>query len=150
MGQIDMYAGRLDAAEVRHKKAHTLNPYDARILALWSPLATYLGKPEEGLKLIERAIALNPLHPAWYETNLGLACYCAGEYEQGSEAYHSVANPQAGVLAGLVACLFELGDREAVKQAKVAPSGEDFRLLSIALRRAASLQVCCRQGTPPE
>ena len=63
MGQIDMYAGRLDAAEVRHKKAHTLNPYDARILALWSPLATYLGKPEEGLKLIERAIALNPLTP---------------------------------------------------------------------------------------
>ena len=120
MGQIDMYAGRLDAAEVRHKKAHTLNPYDARILALWSPLATYLGKPEEGLKLIERAMALNPLHPAWYETNLGLACYCAGEYEQGAEAYQSVANPQAGVLAGLVACLFELGDREAVKQAKVA------------------------------
>jgi TolB-like protein len=57
MGQIDMYAGRLDGAEVRHKKAHTLNPYDARILALWSPLATYLGKPEEGLKLIERLFA---------------------------------------------------------------------------------------------
>ena len=46
-GQIDIYAGRLDAADVRHKKAHALNPFDARILALWSPLATYRGRPDE-------------------------------------------------------------------------------------------------------
>ena len=65
IGQIDMYRGRLDAAEVRHKKAHALNPYNARILALWSPLATYLGKPDEGRSWIEKAMSLNPLHPAW-------------------------------------------------------------------------------------
>lgn len=120
MGQIDMYAHRLDVAEVRHKKAHALNPYDARILALWSPLATYLGKPEEGRRLIERAMALNPLHPPWYETNLGLACYCAGEYEQGSAAYRRVANPQPGVMVGLVACRAQLGDQDGAREARAA------------------------------
>ena len=120
MGQIDMYAQRLDTAEVRHKKAHALNPYDARILALWSPLATYLGKPEEGRRLIERAMALNPLHPPWYETNLGLACYCAGEYERAAVAYQNVANPQAGVLAGLLACRAQLRDQEGAREARTA------------------------------
>ena len=86
-GQIDMYRKRLDAAEVHHKKAYALNPYDARILALWSPLATYLGKPDEGRKRIEKAMALNPHHPAWYATNLGLACYCSSAYADGAAVY---------------------------------------------------------------
>jgi adenylate cyclase len=88
-GQMDMYRKLLDAAEVHHKKAYALNPYDARILALWSPLATYLGKPDEGRKRIEKAMALNPHHPAWYTTNLGLACYCSSAYADGAAIYAS-------------------------------------------------------------
>jgi adenylate cyclase len=118
VGQIEMYRKQLDSAEVRHKKAHALNPFDARIMALWSPLATYLGKPEEGRAWIERATRLNPLHPAWYETNLGLACYCSRQYEEGAAVYASVVGPQAGVLAGLVACRAQLGDEDGVKRAR--------------------------------
>ena len=117
-GQVAMYRGQLDAAEVHHKKANALNPYDARIMALWSPLATYLGKPEEGKAWIDRAIRLNPYHPAWYATNLGLACYCAGQYEQAAVAYASVAAPQIGVLAGLAACRAQSGDRNAAAAAR--------------------------------
>jgi adenylate cyclase len=128
-GQIDMYRKRLDIAEIRHKKAHALNPYDARILALWSPLATYLGKPDEGRTRIEQAMTLNPLHPVWYETNLGLACYCSGAYDEGAAVYSSVPEPQVGVLAGLVACRAQLQDADGAAEARsallhVAP---DFR-----------------------
>jgi adenylate cyclase len=119
-GQIDMYRRRLDVAEVRHKKAYALNPCDARILALWSPLATYLGKPDEGRNRIERAMILNPLHPAWYETNLGLACYCSGAYDKGAAVYSGVAAPQIGVLAGLVACRAQLEDKEGIAEARSA------------------------------
>jgi adenylate cyclase len=120
MGQIDMYAGRLDAADARHKKAHALNPYDARILALWSPLATYRGRPDEGLDLIERAMRLNPWHPAWYTTNLGLACYSGGDYERAAQVYAGIAAPQAGPLAGLVAAHGQLGDSEKAASACAA------------------------------
>jgi adenylate cyclase len=137
-GQIDMYRKRLDAAEVHHKKAYALNPYDARILALWSPLATYLGKPDEGRKRIEKAMALNPHHPAWYSTNLGLACYCSSAYADGAAVYASVAEPQVGVLAGLAACRAQLGDVEGAAAARNA-------LLATAPSFSVSLFV---QGRP--
>jgi adenylate cyclase len=133
-GQIDMYGRRLDAAEVHHKKAYALNPYDARILALWSPLATYLGKPDEGRRRIEKAMALNPHHPAWYTTNLGLACYCSHAYADGAAFYGSVAEPQAGVLAGLAACCAQLGETDRAEAARAA-------LLAIAPDFRASLFV---------
>ena len=128
-GQIDMYRGRLDSAEVHHKKAFALNPYDARILALWSPLATYLGKPDEGRRRIEKAMELNPHHPAWYATNLGFACYCSSAYAEGAAVYGSVAEPQVGVLAGLAACRAQLGDAEGAAAARAAllAKAPDFR-----------------------
>jgi len=133
-GQIDMYRRRLDAAEVHHKKAYALNPYDARILALWSPLATYLGKPDEGRRRIEKAMELNPHHPAWYTTNLGLACYCSHAYADGAAVYGSVAEPQVGVLAGLSACRAQLGEGEGAAAARAA-------LLAMAPSFRASLFV---------
>ena len=128
-GQIDMYRRRLDEAEVHHKKAYALNPYDARILALWSPLATYLGKPDEGRRRIEKAMELNPHHPAWYTTNLGLACYCSYAYSDGAAVYGSVAEPQVGVLAGLAACWAQLGeaDRAGAARAALLAMAPDFR-----------------------
>ena len=136
-GQIDMYQRRLDAAEVHHKKAHALNPYDARILALWSPLETYLGKPDAGRARIEKAMALNPNHPAWYATNLGLACYCSGAYADGAAVYATVAEPQAGVLAGLAACRAQLGDGAGAAAARSA-------LLAVAPAFSARLFVDAR------
>lgn len=65
-------------------------------------------------------MALNPHHPAWYTTNLGLACYCSSAYADGAAIYASVAKPQAGVLAGLAACRAQLGDLEGAAAARAA------------------------------
>ena len=125
-GQVAMYRGELETAEVHHKKALSLNPYDCHIMALRSPLATYLGKPEEGIDWALRAMSFYPGHPAWYTTNLGLAHYCARNYREAAEAYASVAEPQVGVLAGLAAARAQLGDRAGAQAAaqsllKLAP-----------------------------
>lgn len=112
-----MYKGELDKAEVHHKKALSLNPYDCHIMALRSPLATYLGKPEEGIEWAMRAMSLYPGHPAWYATNLGLAHYCARNYREAEQAYAAIAEPQAGVLAGLAAARARLGDRDGAQAA---------------------------------
>ncbi len=116
-GQVAMYSGALETAEVHHKKAFSLNPYDCHILALRSPLATYLGKPEEGIAWATRAIALFPDHPAWYASNLGLAQYCAGRYAEAAATYAGVADPQIGVLGGLAAARARAGDAAGARAA---------------------------------
>jgi adenylate cyclase len=116
-GQVAMYRRDFGPAEVHHKKALSLNPYDCHIMALRSPLATYLGKPEEGIEWAMRAMSLYPGHPDWYATNLGLAHYCARNYHEAEQAYASVAEPQAGVLAGLAAARARLGDSEGAQAA---------------------------------
>ncbi|MEZ5865233.1 MAG: hypothetical protein R3D25_14660 [Geminicoccaceae bacterium] len=115
-GQVAMYAGDLDLAAVHHKRA-ALQPFDAHILALRSPLAVYLGKPEEGVLLIERAIRLDPFPPPWYASNHGLALYAARRYAEAAAAYAAAAMPQTGVLAGLAASLARLGDAAGARQA---------------------------------
>ena len=116
-GQIAMYARELDVAEVHHKKACSLNPYSTHIMALRSPLATYLGKPEEGIDWAERAMARYEAYPSWYASNLGLAHYCARNYRQAAEVFGGVIEPSVGVLAGLAAARAQLGDQHAVEAA---------------------------------
>jgi adenylate cyclase len=117
-GQITMYLGRLAEAEQHHIKAYDLNPFDAHVMALRAPLAVYLGKPEVGERWARRAMALNPRHPDWYVTNLGLALYMLGRYEEAVAAYAMVAEPQVGVLAGLAASHVQAGDEKAAVDAR--------------------------------
>ena len=70
-----MYRGQLAEAEQHHQRAYQLNPFDAHVMALRAPLAVYLGKPDDGERWARRAMQLNPDHPDWYVTNLGLALY---------------------------------------------------------------------------
>jgi TolB-like protein/class 3 adenylate cyclase len=117
-GQIAMYLGSLAEAEAHHVKACELNPFDAHIMALRAPLAVYLGKPEEGERWARRAMALNPRYPDWYVTNLGLALYMLGRYEEAIAAYAMVAEPQVGILAGSAASHAQAGDGKTAAEVK--------------------------------
>jgi adenylate cyclase len=118
LGQVQLYAGEDDAAQIHHRKAAALNPYDTHIMALRSPLAVYRGKPEEGVLLIERALRITPNPPSWYPTNLGLALYCAGRYAEAATAYQGIATPQTGALAVLAASLAQAGDADAAARVR--------------------------------
>jgi adenylate cyclase len=124
-GQIMMYRGQLVEAEHHHQRAHELNPLDAHVIALRAPLAVYLGKPDEGEYWARRAMQLNPRYPDWYVTNLGLALYGLGRYEDAIAVYAKVAAPQVGILAALAACHAQTGDT-------VAASTTRERLLELA------------------
>jgi len=110
LGQIQMYTGQLAEAEQHHQRACELNPYDAHVMALRAPLAVYLGRADEGERWARRAMRLNPLPPDWYVTNLGLALYTLGRYEDAIAAYAKVPTPQIGILAGLTASYAQAGD----------------------------------------
>ena len=84
-------------------------------MALRAPLAVYLGNPDEGEQWARRAMQLNPHHPDWYVTNLGLALYGLGRYEDAIATYVKVAAPQVGILAMLAASYAQTGDAEAAR-----------------------------------
>ena len=109
-GQITMYRRQFEKAEHHHQRAYELNPFDANILALRSPLAVYLGKAVEGEALARRSMQLNPNYPDWYVSNLGLALYCQRRYREATKVYAKAAVPQVGILALLAASYAQLGD----------------------------------------
>jgi adenylate cyclase len=109
-GQIAMYRRQFEKAEHHHQRAYELNPFDAHIIALRSPLSVYLGKAAEGEELARRAMHLNPNYPDWYVSNLGLALYCQGRYLDAAKAYAKAAVPQLGILALLAASYAQSGD----------------------------------------
>jgi adenylate cyclase len=150
-GQVAMYRRDFGPAEVYHKKALSLNPYDCHIMALRSPLATYLGKPEEGIDWAMRAMSLYPGHPDWYATNLGLAHYCARNYREAEQAYSGVAEPQVGVLAGLAAARARLGDSKGARAAvsevlKMVPAFSSELLVGMRPFRREEDRDHLRQG----
>ena len=104
-------------------------------MALRAPLAVYLGKPDEGEHWARRAMQLNPDHPDWYVTNLGIALYALGRYEEAVVAYAKVAAPQIGILAGLAASYAQAGNIVGAEASRRAPARDSTRLLGATLVR---------------
>lgn len=81
----------------RHAKiALDLNPNDTDLLADLGWRFSLLSDWAGGIPLVEKAITLNPGHPAWYRGILALYYYLIEEYEQARD--HSEAYFQPDVL----------------------------------------------------
>jgi Tfp pilus assembly protein PilF len=62
--------------------ALSLSPNNADLLASYGWALSYLGKAEEAVELIKKAMRLNPVYPDWYIQGLILALYSAKCYEE--------------------------------------------------------------------
>lgn len=87
--------GRRDRALVEVKKAISFDPNYAGAHVLQATLLYFNGQPQEGLRLIKRAIALNPHHPYNYSFHLGQAHYVLHHYDDAIESFNQVlaSNP---------------------------------------------------------
>jgi tetratricopeptide (TPR) repeat protein len=75
------------------ERAIDLNPNDADVLALSAVALPWLGKPEQAVELLERAMRLNPHFPNWY---LGMArdvYFYAGQFEKSIAAAKQKNSP---------------------------------------------------------
>ena len=63
------------------EQAIALDPNDADGYARLSLVLLCMGQPEEAIRLIEKAMRLNPRYPAWYLLWLGHAYSSAGRLE---------------------------------------------------------------------
>jgi adenylate cyclase len=86
------------------QRALELNPNDDLIVVQQGEILTWLGRAEEGVEWIRKAMRLNPYHPARFWHHLGRACFATRRYAEAAEALSRIASPDEFVHAFLAAC----------------------------------------------
>ncbi len=69
-------------ALAEYERALALSPNNADLLAVYGWDLPLLGRAEEGVELIKKAMRLNPKYPDWYGQSLIFALYSAKHYEE--------------------------------------------------------------------
>jgi adenylate cyclase len=102
-----------DRASYHQERALALNPNYDLVVVQQGELLTWLGRPEEGIDWIRKAMRLNPCHPERFWNHLGRACYCAEKYAEASEAFSRIARPDCTHHAFLAATFAQMGNAVA-------------------------------------
>ena len=136
MGWIQMYHDRDSrGAEASFHRALELSPGNAEVLRGAGMLARTLGRREEPVELLRRAVEQDPLSAVAYHT-LGIALHDASHFVEAEEAYRKalmLAPQRILARAGLsMALLAQQRGEEALAETLQEPQ-EPFRLWSLAI-----------------
>ena len=102
-----------EKAAYHQERALGLNPNSDLIVVQQGELLTWMGRPEEGIEWIRRAMRLNPYHPERFWNHLGRAQYTARLYADAIASYSKLTAPDQMHHAMLAASAAQLGDRTA-------------------------------------
>jgi adenylate cyclase len=102
-----------DKAAYHQDRALSLNPNSELIVVQQGELLTWLGRPEEGIEWIRRAMRLNPYHPERFWNHLGRAQYTARAYADAVASFSKLTAPDHAHHAFLAASSAQLGNRTA-------------------------------------
>src|SRR5579872_2897518 len=102
-----------DKAAYHQERALTLNPNYDLVVVQQGELLTWLGRPEEGIDWIKKAMRLNPYHPERFWSHLGRACYCAEKYAEAAEAFSRLTQPDHTHHAFMAATFAQMGNAVA-------------------------------------
>lgn len=111
-----LYLGQFHGAEADIRLALDLNRYNADTIEQMGHLLILRGKPLPALGWIDHATRLDPLHPAFYHYDRGLAYYGLGEYRQAVEAYERPTLLPPWVAVQLAASYAQLGDAAGARR----------------------------------
>jgi adenylate cyclase len=99
-----------EKAAHHQERALALNPNYDLVVVQQGELLTWLGRPEEGIDWIKKAMRLNPYHPERFWSHLGRACYCAEKYAAAAEAFSRITRPDHTHHAFLAATFAQMGN----------------------------------------
>jgi len=99
-----------DKAAYHQERALALNPNYDLVVVQQGELLTWLGRPEEGIDWIRKAMRLNPYHPERFWSHLGRAYYCAERYAEAAEAFSRITRPDHTHHAFLAASFAQMGN----------------------------------------
>jgi adenylate cyclase len=121
-----------DQSAYHQERALGLNPNDDLIVVQQGEVLTWLGRPEEGIEWIEKAMRLNPFHPERFWSHLGRAFFVAHRYREAVEAFNHVTEPVAAHHAFLAASHAQLDEPAAARSNadKVLRNEPDFTIES--------------------
>jgi len=102
-----------DKAAYHQERALALNPNYDIVVVQQGEFLTWLGRPEEGIDWIKKAMRLNPYHPERFWSHLGRACYCAEKYADAAEAFSRITRPDHSHHAFLAATFAQMGNAVA-------------------------------------
>jgi adenylate cyclase len=89
-GAAQMANERWEQAEGEFDRALSLRPGDAEVLVETGHGLIMVGRPEDGVGIIEEAIRLNPLYPDVHRRWLGLGLFRSRRYEDAVDALRAV------------------------------------------------------------
>ena len=81
LGRIHLYRRDFERASWYLDRAHALCPNDAELLIQLALCEAFLGRPDVGVQHAERAMRLNPFHPASYYGYAAMAQLIARDFE---------------------------------------------------------------------
>lgn len=113
LAALNLNRNDLDRATHHQERALALNPNYDLVVVQQGELLTWLGRPEEGIDWIKKAMRLNPYHPQRFWNHLGRACYCAERYTEAAEALSRITQPDHNHHALLAASFAQMDDAAA-------------------------------------
>jgi len=93
LGFVYLQLRDFDRAIAGYERALALNSNDADFLAQMASALTYLGRSEQAISQLKKAMRINPRHPSWYWTALGEAYYQVGQYKEALATLKQNNNP---------------------------------------------------------
>ncbi len=102
-------------AMYHQERGLALNPNNDLIVVQQGELLTWLGRSEEGIEWIRKAMRLNPYHPERFWNHLGRAYFVARRYAEAIEAFRRITRPDASHHAFLAAAHAQLDDAAAAR-----------------------------------
>ena len=141
--EINMEQRELNLAEKFHNRAFAMNPNDPRMLAQRGELMTWMGRHEEAIEWLHKAMRLDPLGASSFAHLLGRALLALGRYDEALRSYRQIPVPRFMHHADMAACHARLGsaseaDSEVAAALELRPtfSIEDY-LANLPYRESA-------------
>ena len=93
LSALNVIQNNHERAVYHQERALGLNPNDDLIVVQQGEVLTWLGRPEEGIEWIKRAMRLNPHHPERFWNHLGRAYFVARRYGEAVDAFSRISAP---------------------------------------------------------
>ncbi|MDX0432787.1 adenylate/guanylate cyclase domain-containing protein [Sinorhizobium medicae] len=128
LAAVNVNNNALTTARYHQERALSLNPNYDLVVVQQGELLMWLGRPEEGIEWIRKAMQLNPHHPERFWSHLGKACFSARQYGESIEAFMHLSVMDHAQHAFVAACYGCLGDDIAAQahMAKVRALAPEF------------------------
>ncbi len=116
LGITYLHRRQFDKAMSEYAKARELNPNHAGFLVEMAGALILMGRPDDAIAQVKRAMRINPNYPEWFLAQLGWAYYESERYEEAFRSLDKMNDPSAVYLPLMVAALVELGRNDEARE----------------------------------